>query len=159
LILHTLARYGVKVVVDGDRMKLVKPVGKALPADLIDAARQYKDELRALAGKAEPPPAAAWSLEDWQAFFDEAAGVAEVDIHCGGAGDAHPLLPFGTERAGHAWLHAGCHPAWHDGRKAKAVAALAEVGISKPQPVTAAEAIRRGLVFEYVTGKISAADE
>jgi hypothetical protein len=42
-------------------MKLVKPVGKALPADLIDAA--HRDELRALAGKAEPmpQPASAWS--------------------------------------------------------------------------------------------------
>jgi hypothetical protein len=36
---------------------------------------------------------------------------------------------------------------------------LAEFGISNPRPITATEAIRRGLVFEYVTGKVSAADE
>jgi hypothetical protein len=193
-ILRTLTEHGAKVVVDGDRIKLVKPVGKALPADLVDAARAHRDELRTLAGKPEPmpQPASAWGREDWQAFFDEAAGVAEADhgrsrpeaeayafgccvtewlnrnfepsppgrcLQCGGAGHTHPLLPFGTERAGHAWLHASCHPAWQEGRKAKAVTALAEVGISNPQPVTAAEAIRRGLVLEYVTGKISAADE
>jgi hypothetical protein len=39
------------------------------------------------------------------------------------------------------------------------VAALAEFGISNPQPVTAADAIRRGLVLGYVTGTISGADE
>jgi hypothetical protein len=139
-----------------------------------------------------PVSAAAWSRDDWQAFFDEAAGVAEVDhgrsrpeaeayalgccitkwldcnltasspgrcIQCGGDGHSDQLLPFGTERTGHVWLHAHCHAAWRDGRKAKAVAALAEFGVSNPRPITAAEAIRRGLVFEYVTGKVSAADE
>jgi hypothetical protein len=34
-----------------------------------------------------------------------------------------------------------------------------EVTIRNPQPITAAKAIWRGLVFEYVTGKISTADE
>jgi hypothetical protein len=34
-----------------------------------------------------------------------------------------------------------------------AVAALPEVTIRNPQPITAAKAIRRGLVFEYVTGR------
>ena len=51
-ILDALAGHGAKVVVEGDRMKLIKPIGKALPADLIDAARAHRDELRALAGKA-----------------------------------------------------------------------------------------------------------
>ena len=51
---------------------------------------------------------------------------------CGGGEQAHdPLLPFGTEPAGHAWLHSRCWPAWHDGRKAEAVAALAAMGIEK----------------------------
>jgi hypothetical protein len=36
--------------------------------------------------------------------------------------------------------------ACHGGRKAKAVAALTEVGSANPQPITAAEAIRPGLV-------------
>jgi hypothetical protein len=48
--------------------------------------------------------------------------------HCLGCGDreyAHdPLLPYGTEPTGHAWLHSRCWEAWHANRKAKAVAAL-----------------------------------
>jgi hypothetical protein len=69
------------------------------------------------------------------------------------------LLPFGTERNDHVWLHARCQETWYAGRKAKAVAALAEFGISYPRRITAAEAINRRLVFEYVTGKMPAADE
>ncbi len=45
---------------------------------------------------------------------------------CGEAGHGQdPLLPFGIEATGHAWLHSRCWPAWHGGRKAEAVAALA----------------------------------
>ena len=44
---------------------------------------------------------------------------------CGEAEHGHdPLLPFGTEPTGHAWLHSRCWPAWHSRRKAEAIAAL-----------------------------------
>ena len=80
-----------------------------------------------------------WSGEDWRAFFDERAGIAEFDgglprleaearaftccvaewlnrnpvrsssdrcLRCGEAEKGRdPLLPFGTETTGHAWLH------------------------------------------------------
>jgi hypothetical protein len=36
---------------------------------------------------------------------------------------------------------------------------LAEFGIGNARPITAVEAIKRRLVFEYVSGKIPAADE
>lgn len=53
---------------------------------------------------------------------------------CSGCGEADhlhdPLLPFGTESSSHAWLHSRCWPAWHAGRKAKAVAALRKLGIT-----------------------------
>jgi len=39
------------------------------------------------------------------------------------------VLPFGTEPGTHAWLHAGCWAAWHQARRAEAVAVLAQVGI------------------------------
>jgi hypothetical protein len=39
-------------------------------------------------------------------------------------------LPFGTESSGHAWLHSRCRPAWHASRKADAVAALGQLGIT-----------------------------
>ena len=52
---------------------------------------------------------------------------------CGGGDHAHdPLLPYGTESTGHAWLHSRCWPAWHTGRQAEAVAALAAMGIAAP---------------------------
>jgi hypothetical protein len=43
-----------------------------------------------------------------------------------------PILPFGTESTGHAWLHSRCWPTWHAGRKAEAIAALAAMGIAEP---------------------------
>jgi hypothetical protein len=46
-------------------------------------------------------------------------------LHCGGAEHAHdPLLPFGTESTGHAWLHSRCWSAWYSARRAEAAAAL-----------------------------------
>jgi hypothetical protein len=63
-------------------------------------------------------------------------------IHCGGGKrQLDPLLPFGTERIGHAWLHAGCRETWHANRRVKACAALAKVGITHPRPIAAAEAV------------------
>ena len=44
-----------------------------------------------------------------------------------------PLLPFGAEPTGHAWLHSRCWPAWHSARKAEAIAALAAMGIDQPR--------------------------
>ncbi|MFZ5690216.1 MAG: hypothetical protein ACOY5F_03070 [Pseudomonadota bacterium] len=55
-------------------------------------------------------------------------------LGCGGSDHVHDkLLPFGTEPAGHAWLHSRCWPAWHAARKAEAVAALAAMGIEQPR--------------------------
>jgi hypothetical protein len=63
-------------------------------------------------------------------------------VHCGGGKRRlDPLLPLGIERTGYIWLHSGCREAWHANRRAKAFAALAEVGITQPRPLTAAEAI------------------
>ena len=39
------------------------------------------------------------------------------------------VLPFGTEPAAHAWLHAECWSAWHRARQADAMAALRVLGI------------------------------
>lgn len=40
-----------------------------------------------------------------------------------------PLVPFGNEATGHAWLHRACWPAWCRERKVEAVASLASMGI------------------------------
>jgi hypothetical protein len=53
---------------------------------------------------------------------------------CGCGDQAHdPVLPYGVvESTGDAWLRSRCWPAWHAGRKAEAVAALAAMGIAHP---------------------------
>jgi hypothetical protein len=47
----------------------------------------------------------------------------------GGEGPSDPLLPFGTDTSGHAWLHRTCWPAWHRARETEAIAALTSMGI------------------------------
>jgi hypothetical protein len=46
--------------------------------------------------------------------------------------DDDPLLPYGAEPAGHAWLHSRCWPAWYATRKANAASALKAMGIGAP---------------------------
>ncbi len=54
-------------------------------------------------------------------------------LRCGEAEFGHdPLLPFGTDSTGHAWLHSHCWSAWHAARQAEAVAALEAMGIAIP---------------------------
>jgi hypothetical protein len=49
---------------------------------------------------------------------------------CGGSERSYDKLPpFGTEQAGHAWLHSRCWEAWWASRKSEAVAALSTCGI------------------------------
>jgi hypothetical protein len=40
-----------------------------------------------------------------------------------------PLLPYGLEPSGHAWLHSHCWEAWHVARKREALAALKAMGL------------------------------
>jgi len=40
------------------------------------------------------------------------------------------VVPFGTEPGMHAWLHAGCWPAWYQRRQEEAVLALRGMGIT-----------------------------
>ena len=54
-------------------------------------------------------------------------------LGCEAVEHAHdPLLPFGVESAGHAWLHSRCWQVWYEGRKAEAISALAAIGIAAP---------------------------
>jgi hypothetical protein len=143
---------GVHLGIDGN--DLVLEAASAPPAAVLDALSRHKAEIVALLR----PGRDGWSVEDWQAYFDERAGIFEVDVglpraeaeaqafaccavewlnhnperspagRCLGCGDrahAHdPLLPYGTEQTGHAWLHSPCWAAWHANRRAKAVAVL-----------------------------------
>jgi hypothetical protein len=150
---------GIILAVDGE--DLVLEAASMPPAAVLDALSQQKAEIVALLR----PGRVVWSSEDWQAFFDERASIAEFDgglprphaeahafgccvvewlnhnpvssppsrcLGCGGVDRSHdPLLPYGVERTGHAWLHSRCWPAWYADRKAQAIAGLATRGIAR----------------------------
>jgi len=148
---------GVELAFDGDALAL--KAASAPPAVVLDALSRNKAEIVALLR----PSKDGWSVEDWLAFFDERAGIAENDgglrraeaeaqafarcvvewlnrnpassppgccLGCGDRDHHHdPLLPYGIEPTGHAWLHSRCWYAWHSRRKAEATVALLAMGI------------------------------
>jgi len=155
--LKTAHTAGVRVTTDG-RDLLLEAQEPPCP-DVLNALARHKCEVIALL----QPDDDGWSAEDWQALFDERAGIAEFAgglsrkdaearafaccvaewlirnpvrsapgrcLVCGAPEQPHdPLVPFGTEPTGHAWLHHGCWSGWHTGRKSEAIAALAATGI------------------------------
>jgi hypothetical protein len=54
----------------------------------------------------------------------------------GGEREGNVLLPFGTERAGHTWMHSACWRPWHEHRQAQAVDFLQALGIAAPSDFT-----------------------
>jgi len=64
---------GVRIVIDGDALTL--DADTAPPATVLDLLSRHKAGMVALlrAGNG------GWSGEDWRAFFDERAGIAEFD--------------------------------------------------------------------------------
>jgi hypothetical protein len=145
---------GVELGLDGDALALEASAPPS-PA-VIESLSRHKAEIIALLRLADD----GWSALDWWAFFRERTRMAAVQGieaeargfdccvvewlnrnpvrsppgRCLGCGQAEhsddPLLPFGTEPTGHAWLHSRCWPAWHAARKAEAIAALAQLGIT-----------------------------
>ncbi len=157
--LRTAYAAGVRVATDG--CDLLLEARTPPPTHVLNVLARHKGELIALLRKAGD----GWSAEDWQAYFDERAGIVEFDgglsredaearafaccvaewlnrnpvnsatgwcLACGAPGRPHdPLVPFGTEPTGHAYLHHRCWSGWHVGRKSAAIAALATTGIQK----------------------------
>jgi hypothetical protein len=151
---------GVHLGIDGD--DLVRDASAAPPDTVLDLLSRHKPGIVALLR----PGQDGWTAEDWRAFFDERAGIAEFDgglpcaqaearainccvvqwlnrnpirsspdrcLGCGKVEDADDvLLPFGTEGAGHSWLHSRCWSGWFARRKAHAVAVLEARGIATP---------------------------
>jgi hypothetical protein len=64
---------GVTVKVDGNGLLLEAPV--APPAQVIEALGRHKTEILKLLGATEN----GWEHEDWRAYFDERAAIAEYD--------------------------------------------------------------------------------
>lgn len=163
---------GIGLHVDGDG--LVLEASAPPPAAVLDLLSRHKAGMIALLRRDRD----GWSAEDWLAFFDERAGIAEFDGglpridaearafacciaewlnrnparsppgHCLGCSDpehAHdPLLPFGTETTGYAWLHHRCWSPWHAGRKSQTVTALRCWGSRKGASTHDEEEARQG---------------
>jgi hypothetical protein len=57
----------------------------------------------------------------------------DLCLGCSAVGRPHdPLLPFGVESQGLAWLHHQCWRVWQENRRGQAVVALAKMGIEEP---------------------------
>jgi hypothetical protein len=63
---------GIELALDGDVLAL--SAASAPPAAVLDTLSRHKAEIVALR-----PGRDGWSTEDWQAYFDERAGIAEFD--------------------------------------------------------------------------------
>jgi hypothetical protein len=151
---------GIELALDGDDLAL--SAASAPPAAMLDALSRHKAEIVALLrpgrdGWSGEDLLAFFDERAGIAEFDGGLPRAEAEARafaccvvewfnrnpvrspsgrCLGCGEAEraqdPLLPFGTESGGHAWLHSGCSLAWHSARKADALTALAAMGIFKP---------------------------
>ena len=64
---------GVRITVDGDDLLLTAPAQP--PATIVDKLARHKAELVAML---RPRPDV-WESDDWQAYFDERAGIIEYD--------------------------------------------------------------------------------
>jgi hypothetical protein len=148
---------GLDLRVDGQDLVLNAPAQP--PQTILDLLAQHKAGVIAiLRAQGED-----WPADEWRAFYDERAAIAEFDgglsrqdaealahaccvtewlnrhpvrsspdqcLWCGQAeGSNGPLVPFGTDAAGHAWLHHRCWEDWHERRKTEATDALAAMGI------------------------------
>ena len=125
-LLDDLAVIGATLQPAGDRL-ILRAGRTAIPAALVHRVREAKADLIAtLAG-------------------DEARGACIVKWlnqhpapsqsgRCAWCGRPESpgavVVPFGTEAGTHAWLHAGCWPAWYQRRREEAVLALREMGIT-----------------------------
>jgi len=159
-VLKAARAIGVEIAIDGD--DVVLKTASAPPDDVLLALRGHNPGIIALLRRGDDGRSAEdWlAFFDERVTTIEANGKvprleAETRAYarcvaewlnrnpersragrCLGCGDreyAHDaLLPYGVDPAGHVWLHSRCWPAWYAARKAKAVSALAAMGITLP---------------------------
>lgn len=151
---------GIQLSVDGD--DLVLEASAAPPSDVLDLLSRHKADIVTLlrpgadywsaedwrtffderAGIAEHDGGLARADAEAQAFAicvsewmnrHSANSSPDRCLSCGeNETAANPLLPYGSEDHGHAWLHSDCWRGWYEARKEDAVGALVNMGIEKP---------------------------
>ncbi|MGM4875784.1 hypothetical protein AB7645_31665 [Bradyrhizobium sp. 956_D2_N1_5] len=153
--LKTARAAGVELAVDGD--DLVLSAAAAPTDTVLSELSRYKAEIVALLrpGRDNWSGTDWWAFFDERAGIAEFDGgqqraAAEVRafeccvvewlnrnpvssppgrcLHCGGSeGTLDELVPFGTEPAGHVWLHSRCWAGWHVDRKVMAAFILPQL--------------------------------
>jgi hypothetical protein len=148
---------GVRLGIDGDALTL--EASAAPPPDVLDLLARHKADVIALLrpsneGWSGEDWLALYGKRARIAEFDGGLPRDQAEVRafacctaewlnrnpvrshlgrCLGCAEAEhpydPLLPFGIEPTGPAWLHSRCWSAWHANRKAEAVAALSSMGI------------------------------
>jgi hypothetical protein len=157
---------GIQIEAQGDDLLLKAPAAPS--PTMLALLSQNKCEILFWLRSKE----SGWSAEDWHAYFDERAAIAEFDggltrrqaderafsccvsewlnrnpvssspnkcPGCKGDEQPHnPLLPFGAEPPGNAWLHSSCWQGWYEDRQAQAEVALRKITIfnNKAQPIS-----------------------
>jgi hypothetical protein len=116
---------GLSVRLDGRALVLE---GSAPPdADLLKLISHHKASIVSLlqSGRDE------WSVANWLNTHLMRSPPGRCLICSRGDLKHDPLLPHGTERTGHVWLHFRCWPAWRMARLLEAQAALAAVPLRR----------------------------
>jgi hypothetical protein len=155
-VLRAARAAGVSVTVDGE--SLVLEAQTRPPASVLDGLVQHKAgvlallrpgrdgwtaedwhvffderaglaELRGLSCSDAEAEAFAWCVVEWLNRNPVRSPPGRC-LGCGGLEYGYdPLLPYGVEATGHAWLHLRCWEAWYTARKSEAVAALKAMSI------------------------------
>jgi hypothetical protein len=140
---------GVIIAVDGDDLRLEAPTRP--PAEVIDLLKRHKLEIL----EHIRPRKDGWSIIDWRGAFETRANIDAAHafawcmttwlnrnpansppdrcLVCRKSNcENDPLLPYGIEAIGVAWLHSRCWPEWSSIRETEAAAALTEMRIVAP---------------------------
>jgi hypothetical protein len=156
LALKTAHAVGIRVRIEGDNLELEAPAQP--PQAVLDLLSRHKaDILRLLRPADDGWSAKDWHVYfDERAGIAEYDGglprqaearafaccvtewinrnsTSSTPGRClacgGGERSCDPLLPFGTELTGHAWVHRACWPAWYRERETEAIVELSSLGI------------------------------
>jgi hypothetical protein len=147
---------GIRLRIDGDDLLLEAAVPP--PAPVLDYLSRYKaDVVRTLRSAEDGWSAEDWQIffDERAGIAEFDGGLPRSDAEaqafaccivewlnrnparsppgrCLGCGDHEhghdPLLPYGVEPTGYAWLHSRCWEAWYAARKREAIAALKAMG-------------------------------
>ncbi|SDF12631.1 hypothetical protein [Thalassobaculum litoreum] len=158
-IMRLVQATGIHVEAEGD--ELILEADHEPPAAVLEAIRRHKSEILALLAANDKWTAGDWqalfaerarsaqargrhSTEEAGACAYECCVVEWLNRHpassdpdrCAWCGkpdrESVAVVPFGAEGYGHTWLHPECWHDWHRGRRQRAQAFLAIMGVTVP---------------------------